>query len=308
MRPGRGRTPQQMAGVRAFVMALVAAVCWWGMAGGSGPVAAAGVPLRQVDWRAVLAGDPAIAIDPSAYQVPGITGPYVRVAGPQFGLHNLEGYALTDDAAYADLDGDGAEEAVIPVASGGTAGLLGLLLYREDTPGPRLVLVETGYKLSFTIEPGQGGSQLVIYQPNFVGFEPNCCPSSMTRTTNTLQGDALVAWATEVEPNDVQEITVAAFYRALADRQYEEAYSFLSPAYQASNPFETWKAGFATTQSVQVETATGTSPSEVLIELTAVDRRPGGGTVTQRFRGAWTLVWSGEQTRWLLDRARIQPA
>jgi hypothetical protein len=265
---------------------------------------AAGTPLRQVDWQQTLASDPRITVDPAAFQLPGVTGPYVLIAPQSMGADTLEGYALIDDAAFADLDGDGAEEAIIPVASGGTAGLLGIMLYHEDASGPRLVLVETGYKLSFTIE----GSQLVLYQPNYVGFEPNCCPSSMTRTTTTLQGNSLVPWATEIEPNDVQEMTVSAFYRALSDRQYDDAYRFLSPTYQANNPFEVWKAGYATTQSIEVETATGAAPTDVLIELTAVDRRAGGGTVMQRFRGSWTLVWSGEQKRWLLDRARIQQA
>ena len=36
--------------------------------------------------------------------------------------------------------------------------------------------------------------------------------------------------------------------------------------------------------------------------------RPGGGTVTQKFKGSWTLVWSADQKRWLLDKASITPA
>ena len=46
----------------------------------------------------------------------------------------------------------------------------------------------------------------------------------------------------------------------------------------------------------------------MLIKLTATDSRPGGGTITQRFKGAWTLIWSAEKKRWLLDKASIQPA
>ncbi len=289
----------------ALTVALIVGVVAGSLPPGSSrSVAAAGTPLRQVDWQQTLASEPRITIDPGAFPIPGITGPYVRIAPQSLGADSLEGYALIEDAAFADLDSDGAEEAIIPVASGGTAGLLGIMLYHEDASGPRLVLVETGYKMSFTIE----GSRLVIYQPNYIGFEPNCCPSSMTRTTTTLQGNSLVPWATEIEPNDVQEMTVSAFYRALSDRQYDAAYGFLSPTYQANNPFEQWKAGYATTQSIEVETATGAAPTEVLIELTAVDRRSGGGTVTQRFRGSWALVWSGDQKRWLLDRPRIQQA
>jgi hypothetical protein len=266
---------------------------------------AAGTPLQQVDWGAVLANDPAVTIDRDAYRPPGEVGPYIRVATPgQQGIddESLQGYALIDAVEYGDLDGDGVEEAVLQVFSGGTAGNLGFLLYREGTPSPKLVLARTGYKLSATVE----GTQLITYQANYVGFEPNCCPSSITRTVASLRGDSLVTIATSVEPNDVQEPTVWAFYQALSERRYEDAYAFYSPAARANTPFERWKAGFAATETIEVETQPGPTPTEVLIDLRSTDRQPGGGTVTHRFRGSWTLIWSGEQQRWLLDRARIE--
>ena len=265
---------------------------------------ATGTPLRDVDWTVTLGSDPAVTIDPTAFRPLGEAGPYVKVAVPGARNALLEGYALTDSVEFADLDGDGADEAIIPVYSGGTAGLLGFMLYREATPAPKLVLVETGYKLGFTIE----GRQLVIHRPNYVGFEPNCCPSSTTRTTTVLEGDKLVVVTAETEPNDVQEATVWAFYNAIEDRRYEDAYAFYTPAFQAANPFDRWKAGYATTQSIEVQTSPGPVPTEVLIELTATDTRPGGGAVTRTYRGAWTLVWSSDQKRWLLDRARIEAA
>jgi hypothetical protein len=269
---------------------------------GNGLARAADVPLRQVDWRAVLANDPAITIDPTAYQLPVEVGPYVSVVAPRSPEGRLSGYALLDDVAYGDLDGDGAEEAVLTIFSGGTGGNLGFLLFREGSPAPKLVLAETGYKLGVEID----GRNLVIVQPEYVGFEANCCPSAITRAVTVLEGNRLVTIATETEPNDVQEPTVWSFYRAISERQYEDAYAFLSPTFKASNPFERWKAGFASTRSIEVETSPGPTPNVVQIELTAVDARPGGGTVTQKFRGSWTLVWSGEQKRWLLDRARIE--
>lgn len=278
------------------------------LAGASGltsvPAGAAGIPLRQVDWHAVLASDPAITIDPTAYPLPGQSGPYIVVQAQRLrGPDELSGYVLLDQIEYGDLDGDGAEEAVIVVHSGGTAGAPGFLLYREGVPAPKLVLAETGYKLGVQIV----GGDLVIAQPHYVGFEPNCCPSAIVTTTAALSGDRLAPFATEVTPNDVQELTVSAFYEALADRRYDEAYAFYSPALQAQNPFDRWKAGYAATQAIQVETAPGAAPNEVLIQLTATDARPGGGTATRRFRGAWTLVWSADQKRWLLDTARIEP-
>jgi hypothetical protein len=272
------------------------------------PVAsAAGTPLRQVDWAAVLANDPAATIDPDAFRPPGETGPYIHVATPgQQGLNgeSLDGYALMDDVSYGDLDGDGTEEAVLPVFSGGTAGNIGYMLYREGTPSPKLVLARTGYKLNATID----GKQLVTTQAEYVGFEPNCCPSAITRTVMVLQGDRLVTLTAETQPNDVQEPTVWAFYEALDDKRFEDAYDFFSPAFKANNAFGPWRDGYASTQNIEVETQPGPTPTEVLIDLRATDRQPGGGTVTRRFRGSWTLVWSAEKKRWLLDRARFEQA
>ncbi|MCC7368970.1 MAG: hypothetical protein IT306_11135 [Chloroflexi bacterium] len=291
--------------VGRWMLVLIAAVVLVAASLGGGvarPAWADSTPLRQVDWSAVLANDPAITVDPTAFRPPGESGPYIQVAGGGLRGDQLEGYALIQSVEYADLDGDGAEEAIVPIFSGGTAGLLGLLLYREATPAPKLLVIETGYKLGFTIE----GRRLVIQRPNYVGFEPNCCPSSTTSTTTVLEGERLVVVATETTPNDVQEATVWAFYNALDAGQYEEAYAFYSPSFQSANPFDRWKAGYATTQHIEVQTSPGAAPTEVLIVLTATDARPGGGSVTRRFRGAWTLVWSGDQKRWLLDRARIE--
>jgi hypothetical protein len=268
------------------------------------PVRAASTPLREVNWPSVLEQDPNVTVDPTAFRPPGEAGPYVKVSLPGSRGAALEGYALTESVEYADLDGDGPEEAVMPVFSGGTAGLLGFLLFREAVQAPKLTLIETGYKLGFTID----GRRLVIHRPNYVGFEPNCCPSSTTHMTTVLEGDRLAVIATETDPNDVQEPTVWAFYSALQDRRYEDAYAFYTPAFQAANPFDRWKAGYASTQNLDVQTSPGAIPTEVLIELTATDSRPGGGTVTRRFRGAWTLIWSADQKRWLLDKARIEAA
>lgn len=272
-------------------------------ASGGRPVGAAAVPLRLVDWLAVLQNDPAVTIDPNAYALPGTYQPYITAPAPWMPDGTISGYALLDSVLYGNLDASGAEEAIIPLYSGGTAGSIGFLLYREADPAPRLALVRTGYKLGISIE----GTRLVIHEPHYVGFEPNCCPSALTRMVHVLEGDHLVMLSSEIEPNDVQEPTVWAFYRAISEGRFDEAYEFYSPAFQAANPFNQWKAGYANTRSIEVETAAGRTPTEVLIQLTATDSRPGGGTSTQKFKGSWTLIWSPEKKRWLLDKASIQP-
>lgn len=47
------------------------------------------------------------------------------------------------------------------------------------------------------------------------------------------------------------------------------------------------------------------SEDEVAVRTAAVDPLPSGVTQTRRFAGTWSLIWSPEARRWLLDRADI---
>ena len=86
----------------------------------------AGVGLGEV-----VADDPAL----DHPDVPGFEGielgPYVE-ARDASGRVMAQGYAMTGgaDMAFADLDGDGDEEAAVQLFSGGTAGNTGLLVYK----------------------------------------------------------------------------------------------------------------------------------------------------------------------------------
>lgn len=48
--------------------------------------------------------------------------------------------------------------------------------------------------------------------------------------------------------------TVTAFYAALNAREFTAAYSMLSPAAQAEQPYSTWTEGYLTTQRIDVQT------------------------------------------------------
>jgi hypothetical protein len=166
-----------------------------------------------------------------------------------------------------------------------------------------LVLARSGYKLGVAIV----GGRLVLSEPHYVGFEPNCCPSASTETTFRLVGDRLEPLRSVVEPHEeARQVTVSGHYAALAQGDYAAAYEFYSPALKAANPFEAWRAGYRDTVDIAVETSDGPAPGLVAIDLTATDRAPGGGTITRRFTGTWTVVWSLEARRWLLDAAQIR--
>src|SRR5205823_533976 len=86
----RGSRIRRASGYLQAGLALLLTV---GVALAAGPwtvASAAGTPLRQVDWGAVLANDPTITVDPDAYQLPGNVGPHITVKAPSG--EDLEGY------------------------------------------------------------------------------------------------------------------------------------------------------------------------------------------------------------------------
>ncbi len=91
---------------------------------------------------------------------------------------------------------------------------------------------------------------------------------------------------------------VQAFYSALNRRDFDEAYSMLSPAFKQGGTFEQWKAGYDTTESIAVSTST-LSPSLVSIDMTAIDHYP-QGDVTRHFVGNWHGT-RGADGEWYLD-------
>jgi hypothetical protein len=301
-------------------------------------VGAERVPLRQVDWDAVLRSDPRIVMPADCPAFVMELGPCVEIATDEVSVagasglgpvgDTIVGYAdvRPDDIGYGDLDGDGVEEAVIRVESGGTAGTIGFLLFREGDPAPELVAARAGYKLW----PRIVGGMLLVNEPYYFGFEGNCCPTGALQLAYVLRGDRLeelvapgvsplwLLLGEEERPVTFAELTVHAFYGALSLGRYEAAYALLSPAYQEDQPFERWRAGYGTTQSIEVRTRPGregTDPAdgryvyEVLVSLAALDELPSGERVTRCFDGRWFLV-KGQAggPGLLLDTASIGPA
>jgi len=275
-------------------LALIAALCLAPATGRGQPT-----PLRSVDWFVAIAQDPHITVDPS---VPALDAPAVgRYITADVGDHQVEGYPVSGDPRFGDLDGDGAEEAVINVVSGGTAGQTGLLVFHQSANGPLLVAALDGYKMYARIV----NDQLVVGIASYAGFEPNCCPSAVLTTTYLLGGDGLVAVSVSEERQPVQALTVEGYYQALDGKDFANAYAFLSPAYQAAHPYDSYIAGYATTISIRARASDTDTPNVVRVELTATDSAPSGSRVTRRFIGAWTLIWGADAHRWLLDRAAI---
>jgi hypothetical protein len=273
------------------------------------PAQAQQTPLQGVDWLAVLRAEPGTQVDADCPPLPGGDLPCVRLPNSD---DVIIGYPLVDNVVYGDLDGDGVDEAVIPLFSGGTAGVIGFMVYRQAESRPRLVTSQAGYKLNVRIRD----RQLIVDQPYYFGGDPNCCPTALVRTPYRLVGDTLVAGAeTWLEPSGeserpltLAEVVVRGFYEALNRHSLQDAYAFFTPRFQTANPYDGWAGGYLNTESVDVATRPGATASEVGVTIRAVDRDVPDRGETRRFAGVWRLAPSATAPLGLLlDQATITP-
>jgi hypothetical protein len=201
------------------------------------------------------------------------------------------------------MDGDRVEEAAITLASGGTAGNLGFLVYRQAAPVPQLAAWLGGYKLGLLVE----GGRLVARQALYAGWEPNCCPSGFTYDTYALQNQQLKLLAHREEGiPGMQVATVEQYYQLLSRKDLKGAYALLADAEQAANPYDSWAAGYANTIAIQASAAADPATANLVrVELSSTDQQA-GGQVDQRFAGTWALVWGGPGRGWLLANPQIR--
>ena len=61
----------------------------------------------------------------------------------------------------------------VTIASGGTAGDIGLILFRRTATGWRVALTRGGYRLGLF----RSGADVIESQPVYRPKDPNCCPS-----------------------------------------------------------------------------------------------------------------------------------
>ncbi len=128
-------------------------------------------PIRAVDWPTLIARE----------------------------LHAEGGAAAVHlaDVIYADLTGDGEEEAIVPISSEGTAGIIGFYVYTMRGGQPLRLLAYREAQLNVTVERGLLVATAAAYAPG----DPRCCPSHLRRITYRWTGTALEPAATELVPN-----------------------------------------------------------------------------------------------------------
>lgn len=93
---------------------------------------------------------------------------------------------------YADLTGDRREEAIVPVASQGTLGNVGYLVFTLEAGKPEVVLTRTVDRtsaggLQMSVENGVLLETRGVFGPD----DPFCCPSQLRETTFAWDGSQL---------------------------------------------------------------------------------------------------------------------
>ncbi len=124
-----------------------------------------------------------------------------EVADVQSLVGETSGQFAQQDVIYADLTGDGADEAVVPISAGGTLGAVAfIVLAAEGDDATRTLLRErpsgTG-GLAVAVE----GEDLVVTEPVPGPDDPECCPSQLRVTTYAWDGSALAQASQETIPN-----------------------------------------------------------------------------------------------------------
>lgn len=250
--------------------------------------------IRATDWPAALASAPALELRQQDGRL------YVNVRGVTPGVG---GMPLFDGIVYSDFDGDGREDAAIMLESGGTAGNIGLLVFRDSGAGPSLAAWRDGYKLWAEAS----GGLLVVRQPIYAGWDPNCCPSGLAFTSYALRAGGLEVVQSRSEGvAGAEPEVVRNYYDLIRRKELAAAYALLAPAEQAANPYAQWAAGFASTLDLSaITSADPAAPGAVRVELTATDATPEGGQVVRRFAGSWRVRWDGGRAGWALEAPQI---
>jgi hypothetical protein len=97
---------------------------------------------------------------------------------------------------------------------------------------------------------------------------------------------------------------VTDFYTAINGKHFDEAYALLSPSFVKSMSYNSFRAGYKTTQSVKA-TIIGSDGTTVRVHLIATDQNSDGSSRTTNYDGHWTAVSDGSGG-WLLDEGAFR--
>jgi hypothetical protein len=122
-----------------------------------------------------------------------------QVVDVQALLEDTEGVFAQENVIYDDVNGDGIDEAIVPIASGGTGADIGFIVLTPSDGGTRTLLthVPQGEGLAIEVQDGK----IVTTEPAPGPDDPLCCPSFLRKTTFNWNGAALALESSETIPN-----------------------------------------------------------------------------------------------------------
>ena len=168
------------------------------------------ITIRGTDWGSVIPSEPGVSMDPSyCPSAPPadsqITYVCISVAPTGSlpstssqageGTPTIQGFVVpAAGVRYGDIDGDGVEEAVVAVESGGQAGVIGFLVFHQASSQPQLVAAVATYQAGIAIT--NAGTSLVVITPTSTDNPP----TGFQQTTWSLQGGVLQQTAVQALP------------------------------------------------------------------------------------------------------------
>jgi hypothetical protein len=208
----------------------------------------------------------------------------------------IHGVMRYDLAFEADVSGDGSPEFVLPVDSGGSAGLTGVLIYADaDTSRPPLAW-HSGYRM--TVSAANGTLQL--QEPAFTRYDDECCPSGALHTRWKLTNNRLRAMGEHVAGvPGTSAAAVAEYYRLIKAHNARAAHNLLSPLLKRQYPLNAWLPGAEAIVDMHYNVTQ--LPDNKVRAQVSVSERTSQGVVLRQYLCVWSVVWSNGANQWLLD-------
>ena len=267
------------------------------------------VDLHVQRWNDVVASDPNLVASTD-----GVGTVRYRYVGPNGGTSTFAqepSIVASADVSFADVSGDGVDEALLPVA--GSHGPLALLVYYATSTGPRLAEADEsfwsvgGSKLggrteSYEVRDGHIVRMAGVYSEHDLG----CCPSGRVTTTYVLVGHRLVEAAPPSVVGSEQGWASASnrFVTSVVGGRYDDAYALFAPTVQAEIPADQWRQRFAATRTAFVQLDNG-KDGQAAVVLTTVDKQ-GAALVVRQQRGDIRFGYHADARRWLIDELALR--
>ncbi|MEX2245474.1 MAG: hypothetical protein WEC75_02210 [Dehalococcoidia bacterium] len=114
-------------------------------------------------------------------------------------IEEVQGQYVQQDVIYADLTGDDYEEAIVPISTGGTQGVVAYMVFTPSGDSARRILTQMPEGGGVSVDVVDG--KLVETAPVPGPDDPECCPSMLRVTTFDWNGSALAIEDVVTQPN-----------------------------------------------------------------------------------------------------------